>query len=283
MSRKRNLLGQRFGSLVVIKDLGYYKANDKHFWSLVRCDCGKEFPIQDTYLVNSRQTKCAECSRKVNAKHLMTNARIYHVYQSMKGRCYNPNNIDYKNYGGRGIKVCDEWLNNSTSFIEWAYKTGYDESAKYGTCTLDRIDVNGDYCPENCRWADSITQARNKKDTIFMNYKGEKIPVQKVAELTGIKASTLVYRIKHGYSDEDAVLLPVGGEDVLSHSKNHELKRNVLLVDKVSNRSQEFGSCSLASKFLGHNVGYLSNMMRKLGTNHFEVEDYYVEIGELSH
>lgn len=81
----------------------------------------------------------------------------------MKGRCNNPNNQKYKDYGGRGIKVCDEWANDFMSFYIWAMNNGYDPDAPYGVTTIDRIDVNGDYCPDNCQWVDMKTQSQNKR------------------------------------------------------------------------------------------------------------------------
>ena len=81
----------------------------------------------------------------------------------MKSRCYNKNNGAYTNYGGRGIKVCNEWLHDYPKFREWAFAAGYDPNASYGECTLDRINVDGDYCPSNCRWVDCVTQAHNKR------------------------------------------------------------------------------------------------------------------------
>ena len=280
MYKKRNLTEQRFGNLVVIKSLGYYKPNDRHFWSLVKCDCGNVFPIQDTYLVNNRQTKCADCSRKANAKHLMTNSRIYHVYQSMKGRCCNPNNPQYSNYGGRGIKICQEWLEDSGSFIKWAYATGYDDIADYMQCTLDRIDVNGDYCPENCRWINNKEQARNKRDTRYMIYRNEKKSVMEVSEITGIKASTIKYRLDNGYSDDEAISIDVGSEIMKSKVINHEVKRHATLIDQRTKEKILFDSCSAASRFLGFNSGYLSNVMRKRHSCRFEIGGYYVKIGE---
>lgn len=280
MYKKKNLEGQKFGKLTVIKSIGYYRPNDRHFWSLVKCDCGNTFNIQDTLLVSGRRTQCPSCGRQANATHNMTKSRIYHVYQSMKGRCYNPNNTDYKSYGGRGIKVCEEWVNDPCAFIEWAYKTGYDENAEYMECTLDRINVNEDYSPDNCRWVDKYVQALNKTDTIYMLYQGKKLPLQTVSKLSGIKAGTLLYRISHGYSDEDAVNLPIGCEEVRRKSRNNQLKRRVILTNKITLEQLKFESCTSASRFLGHNDGYLSTKFLRLKKSNFEIEDYYVEIGE---
>ena len=110
----------------------------------------------------------------LNKNIKLSDNRIYGVWEGMKARCYNPNNSAYKRYGGRGIKVCEEWKNNSMSFIEWAYKNGYDDKAKYKQCTLDRIDNNGDYSPENCRWITQKQNSRNMNRCHIVEYQGEK-------------------------------------------------------------------------------------------------------------
>lgn len=98
----------------------------------------------------------------------ITHLKVYGVLEGMKGRCYNPHNKHYKNYGGRGIKICDEWLNNSSLFIEWALKNGYKQGL-----TIDRIDNNKGYSPQNCRWVTRKTQQRNRRSNVYILYKGE--------------------------------------------------------------------------------------------------------------
>ena len=94
------------------------------------------------------------------------NERLRVVWKDMKSRCNNKNSGSYKDYGGRGISVCREWNENYFAFREWAYKTGYNPDAPKGECTLDRIDVDGNYCPENCRWVDMVEQYMNRRDTV---------------------------------------------------------------------------------------------------------------------
>ena len=120
----------------------------------------------------------------------------------MKARCSNPNNHKYKDYGGRGIKVCDEWLHSFTKFYEWAMANGYDYDAPLGQCTLDRIDVDGNYCPENCRWADAKTQANNQRPRkqkvhgIEVDYRGvHYISLSQLAREYGFHSSKLERRI----------------------------------------------------------------------------------------
>lgn len=125
----------------------------------------------------------------------------------MKTRCYNPNYDKYKYYGGKGIKVCDEWLESWYAFEDWAMENGYNDSL-----TLDRIDPEGNYSPENCRWISMKEQANNRTSNRMIEYNGETKSLQQWADILGIKAHTLSQRLDTGWSVEDAMTTPVHTE-----------------------------------------------------------------------
>lgn len=130
----------------------------------------------------------------IKNKHgLAKKTKLYGRWVMMKQRCYNPNNKDYYNYGARGIKVCDEWRNNYLNFHNWAYANGYND-----TLSIDRIDVNGDYKPINCRWVDKNIQANNKVCTIYIDYEGNSVTLTELSNITGIKRETLEMRYIRG-------------------------------------------------------------------------------------
>lgn len=132
------------------------------------------------------------------------NPRLYHVWKAMRKRCRNPNDTYFHLYGGRGIKVCDEWQ-NFKNFLKWATENGYDKDAPFGKCTIDRIDHDGDYCPENCRLVDMTVQNRNKSSNHYLTYKGETKLATEWANELGIPLSTISVRLKRGYSIERAL------------------------------------------------------------------------------
>jgi len=164
-----NRVGERFGRLVVEARADDYIANNgsKHVMWRCRCDCGNE-TIVDVCQLTSGKTKSCGCLRSEggHTTHGGRYDRLYKVFSNMNNRCYNPHSNDYKYYGGRGIKVCDEWLHNYAAFRDWALSNGYDANASRGECTIDRIDVDGDYSPANCRWVPMSIQSQNRRNVI---------------------------------------------------------------------------------------------------------------------
>lgn len=133
-------------------------------------------------------------------KHGLHGTRIYRIYTNMKTRCYNPNYIRYKDWGGRGIKVCNEWLTDFKAFYDWAILNGYNDKL-----TLDRIDANGNYEPSNCRWVDYHTQAVNKRTTRVYEYNGVKFNQCDVYKLFGVKRTTFNARLGRGLTVKQAI------------------------------------------------------------------------------
>lgn len=173
-----DITGQRFARLTVLGYAGKNRHN-KSLWKCV-CDCGNETIARADALKSgdkqscgclNRENKSKECIKR-NTKHGMTHTRLYAVWCDMRRRCNNQKMPEYKNYGARGIKVCTEWDNDFKLFNDWAMKNGYDENAPHGDCTIDRIDVNGDYCPENCRFVDLMVQGGNKRNNKRITHNG---------------------------------------------------------------------------------------------------------------
>lgn len=167
--KKYNLIGQRFGSLVVIAEAEPYvsKAGNRFPRWLCQCDCGNTTYGLTGNLIRGKHKSCKNCRTRVSheslRKHGGRHDRLYGVWQNMINRCYNENVKCYKNYGGRGVTVCDEWRHDYGAFRDWAIATGYDSEAQYGKCSIDRIDVDGNYEPSNCRWVDFKVQANNRR------------------------------------------------------------------------------------------------------------------------
>lgn len=166
MSTVKDLTGQRFGRLTVIRREG---ATPQRLatW-LCRCDCGNECVVCRTCLIAGRTRSCGclniERIKEHRTTHKKIKTRLYGVWANMIQRCTNPKHNRYHRYGGRGITVCDEWRNDFQAFYDWAMATGYDENAPKGQCTIDRIDNDKGYSPDNCRWADAITQRSNQSN-----------------------------------------------------------------------------------------------------------------------
>lgn len=186
-------IGRRYGKLVVIgeESVGKYQ----HIKVRCKCDCGNEKIITLNNL-NSGYTKSCGCLKYTdNGVQHKCKERLYKIRQQMIQRCNNPKTPNFNNYGGRGIKVCKEWENDYFSFRNWALENGYDDSL-----SLDRIDVNGNYEPANCRWATRTEQANNTRTNMKITYLNETHTVSEWSRITGIKRSVINDRYKKGYA-----------------------------------------------------------------------------------
>ena len=171
MSTVKDLTGQRFGRLVVIRRSGTTRQGVATWFCL--CDCGNERIVSGASMRKGHSNSCGclrdEIVAKTQATHQKTKTRLYNVWTHMIQRCHNPKHTAFKRYGGRGITVCDEWRNDFLAFYDWAIANGYDENAAFHQCTIDRIDNDRGYSPDNCRWADAKTQNSNKSNNRKVN------------------------------------------------------------------------------------------------------------------
>ena len=209
-----DLVGQKFNRLTVIKFIPPSERTVRGYNWLCQCECGKMIKANANKLKSGMQQSCG-CLKEemkynignVNKKYKYSNKRLYGVYKAMLNRCYNPNGREYKNYGGRGITVCDEWLGEYgyDAFAEWAISTGYDINAEYGDCTIDRNDVNKGYSPDNCSWKTNKQQQSNRRDTIILSYNGEKHSMKEWSEILGISYSKILYHVHKGKTLEQII------------------------------------------------------------------------------
>lgn len=215
-NRYKDLTGQTFGKLTVLSfHHRKIKTHGTSIYWLCRCECGKETIVDSSHL-KSGHTKTCGCG---NARYWKTalglsTSKLYKIWHAIKYRCYNKNAFGYEYYGGRGIKVCDEWKNSSSSFLFWALNNGYKEGL-----TIDRIDTNGDYCPENCRWVDMKTQCRNTRRNKHITINGETRCLTDWCFVYNICLDTVLYHVrKKNKSVEEAFLF------VATHKWNNSKK-----------------------------------------------------------
>lgn len=207
MSKFIDLTGQKFGRLTVIKKVGSSK-NKSVLW-LCKCDCGSEIVVTSNNLRTGNSKSCGclatDIRKKLCTKHGLKYTRIYNIWRAMKQRCYNKNAKNYKNYGARGIKICDEWLQNFKNFYDWAMKNDYAENL-----SIDRIDVNGNYEPKNCRWITLQEQNNNRRSNNNITF-GEKTQnLTQWCKLLNIKKHKIYASMEKGHSCNDAICSLLG-------------------------------------------------------------------------
>lgn len=199
--KTKDLTGKRFGKLVALEKVK--SQNNKTVWKC-QCDCGTITFVLTGNLNANRVHSCG-CLRtdkliERSTIHNQRHTHLYEVWKSMKQRCFNPKNKGYKNYGARGILVCEEWVHSFTSFYEWSMANGYKQGL-----TIDRIDNNKNYCPENCRWTDRITQANNSRWNKHIIIDGKDDTLANWIRYFNTTPTKYYLRIKKGYSEQDAL------------------------------------------------------------------------------
>lgn len=196
--------GTKVGRLTVLSlDCGSYSYDRKY---LCQCECGNTKIVSEDNLKREHTKSCgcliveAARQRKTDSVYSKS-SKLYRKWTCMRERCRNPKSQNYANYGGRGVRVCDEWQDYLV-FEKWAIQNGYNENHKRGEMTIDRIDVNGDYCPENCRLASAKTQANNTRKNRFLEMDGKRKTLSQWAETFGIPYDLMWNRINRGWSIE---------------------------------------------------------------------------------
>lgn len=191
-----DLTGKRFGRLTVkeLNEISTFLGVTSITWKCI-CDCGKEIIVSKNSLLDGSARSCG-CLKKLkrygSGLPKTINKKLYGVWVNINQRCLNPKNKDYKYYGARGIKVCDEWIADFENFYNWSISNGYKENKHL---SIDRIDVNGNYEPSNCKWIPLKEQSKNRRNNVLITYKGETHCISEWARITGLSNKTIRYRL----------------------------------------------------------------------------------------
>lgn len=205
-----DLTGKKFNMLTVVEPhhIHYPKNSDRLLYWLVKCECGNT-AVKSSRTIKSGYSKSCGClqrlaTSKARKIHGEADSRLNNMWYNMKKRCYHKNNPKYKNYGARGIKICDEWKNDYVAFSDWAHENGYNDQM-----TIERIDVNGNYEPSNCKWIPMLDQAANRTSNKWVYIDGDKYSPLELEEKYNIPVKTIYARIARGDKGE-SVVRPLG-------------------------------------------------------------------------
>ena len=206
MGGVKDMTGQRFERLTVI-ERAENTVSGQARW-LCHCDCGRDTIVKG-YELRAGTTKSCGCYKigrltRFNTKHRSSGTRLYRIWANMKDRCYRENHRRYADYGGRGITVCEEWLESFLAFQVWALSNGYSDDK-----TIDRKDNDGPYSPDNCRWATRKEQNNNTRRNPQVTYQGETHTISEWADMQGIAYNTLFLRLKRGWPVGKALTTPM--------------------------------------------------------------------------
>ena len=201
-NKKQYYIGKKFGRLTVIERIENYidENGSPHSMWKCKCECGNVVSVRGTFLKSGSVRSCgclgAETLKEMLTVHGDSKTRLYKIWAGIKERCYNANNKCYKEYGGRGILMCDEWKNDYVIFKEWAYANGYYEDVNKEPCSIDRIDNNGNYCPNNCRWVNRKVQQNNTRHNHYIEYNNETHTIAEWADIYKIDYKQFYNRLK---------------------------------------------------------------------------------------
>lgn len=256
MRKIEDLKGQKFGRLTVKERIGQTSK-----W-LCDCECGY-FKIVRGCDLKSGCVKSCGCLKKEQDKynlkssktHNKSNTRLYRIWSNMKDRCINPKNKRYNRYGERGITFCDEWI-DFENFYNWAIQNGYKENL-----TLDRINNDLNYCPDNCRWANSRQQARNRSTNIFVEYKGQEMTLIELSEKIDIDYNTLKRRYVRGDRGE-YLIRPINKTVKKRGTYNNHCKINEDIAREIKERIKQGQKGSEIAKEFGVSKYLVSDIKR---------------------
>lgn len=198
-NKQRDITGERFNNLTAL-NFEYRDSKHHHYWKFC-CDCGNEVVARKSAVTSGNTKQCKKCSEKEKQKRGITHGfcgtRLYREWAGIIQRCENKSSTSYNRYGAIGITVCEEW-HKFEPFAEWALENGYSDEL-----SIDRINVNGNYEPSNCRWVGDLEQANNKRTNVYIEVDGEVHTIAEWARIYGMKYRTLYDRIKKGWCDND--------------------------------------------------------------------------------
>lgn len=250
-----DLTGQRFGRLTVLRRCGTSKDGQKVY--LCKCDCGNFKEIRSGNLRNGHTNSCGCLSREVtskvnaerNTKHNGCGTRLYGIWYDMRQRCSYEKSINWHLYGGRGIRVCDEWQESFEPFRDWALSHGYEDGLQ-----LDRIDNDGNYSPDNCKWSTRTEQGNNRRTCIYVTIDGVTKSVSEWCRETGVNRMVAYSRIRKGWEPEQAVTVT---DPNVGKMRNASSKFKPVNVDGV-----RYESVKSAANHIGVNPSALSAALR---------------------